>query len=262
MAAQYQQAVSRVHIAAEAAAEDAWYSYDSIGSEDEDEWNLLFWGIVLAAATSVAIASREYMQNQLAYVGLAAPLPTPDMGWLEADFDNYKTSPMIFTRWQLSEGQDITTALFGGGSRASKLMSAVVRESEQRAFEQLIDSDAFKISWEYRIDDENLVPIFPASQERADELAKEKGAIKRATKSKFKRVPQADACGWCKVAADRVYSYEAKQRHPLGAWHTYCRCTWRKMTSAEVAAFEPQYGDGKWRTVIKERFDETGDENA
>ena len=267
MAAQYQQSISRVHIAAEAAAVDAWYQYDSFQGEDEEGWNATFWAIVLAASTSVSAISRAYLQNQLAYTGYAAPLPSPDLGWLDEDFSNYNLSPMVAARWRVSEGEDGSTAMVYGAQRAEKLLSAVVREAEQQTFEQMVRSQVFEVSWEFEVDDRAPTILFPDSQDRADQLAATQMAEGRNMKRrgrdvKYKRIPQAGACGWCRVVADRLYSVKAKEASPLGAWHTYCRCTWRQVTAQEAAAFTPRYGDGEWRTVIDERFDETetGDE--
>lgn len=263
LASAYQQSVSRIAIASEMAAIDSWYAHDSYVSDDDDDWSAAFWVIVLGAATAISALTREYVQNIGAYTGIMASLPSPDLSWLENDFENYYISPAVHARWLVGDGMDRTTAIRMSADRVAKLTSAVTRETELRAFEQMVRSQVFQVSWEYELDDRNPVPLFPATMEEADALAaRSEHRVKRTKDPKFKRVPQVDACGWCRVVADRIYSLEAKERSPLGAWHNFCRCTWRKVTSAEAASFTPQYGDGQWRTVIKERFDETGDDNA
>jgi hypothetical protein len=50
-----------------------------------------------------------------------------------------------------------------------------------------------------------------------------------------KRVPQAGACGWCRVVATRLYSLDSYKRD--AAWHTGCRCGWTLATEAEVTLY-------------------------
>lgn len=262
MAAAYQQALSRLSIAAEMAVEDAWFSHDSFDSDDDEEWEAAFWAVVGTVGAATAALTREYVQVMGAYVGIMATLPSPDLDWLTEDFASWDLSPAIMARWRSSEGDDSREAIRVAGGRANKLTTAVLRRAEQETFEQMLGSFPFEFSWEYEIDDTPNVPVFPATVEEADRIATTRTDVKRTSRPKYRRMTQADACGWCRVVADRVYTARAFERNPLGQWHTYCRCTWRRITDSEARAFSPQYGDQQWRTVVTERFDETGDSDG
>ena len=54
----YQQGFSRIQIAAEAAAQDAWLNFDSFAGDDEDAWAEAFWAIILAAALMGWLGSK------------------------------------------------------------------------------------------------------------------------------------------------------------------------------------------------------------
>jgi len=59
--------------------------------------------------------------------------------------------------------------------------------------------------------------------------------FKDGTAMMAKRIPQAGACGWCRVVATRLYSLASYKRS--GAWHSSCRCSWALVTEAEVKAY-------------------------
>jgi len=231
----YQQGFSRVQIAAEQAAQDAWYSLDSFAGEDEDEWNAAYWAIVLGATAAATGLATAYLQYQLDLEGIDFDVPSPDLGWLEEDFNVWKQSPMVASRIAISKGLDPAEALTAGATRVTRLAGTAVREAEQRALDEFIEGLS---------DIEVEVTL--------EEVDAPKPKVKK-EKVSFRRITQQGSCGWCRVAADRLYSEKAKRDHPLGAWHEYCRCTWRKVTSGEAAAWEQRYAGGEWRSVIEER---------
>jgi len=51
-----------------------------------------------------------------------------------------------------------------------------------------------------------------------------------------KRLPQAGACGWCRVVATRLYAFESKEGGRQ--WHNDCRCTWALVTFAEATTYQ------------------------
>jgi hypothetical protein len=240
----YQQAFSRVQIAAEQAAQDAWYSFDSFAGEDEDEWNAAYWAIVSAATLTATGLAVSYLQYQFDAEGIDFIVPTPDLDWLEDDFDVWKQSPMVASRIGISKGMDPVEAMTAGATRVTRHTGTIVREAEQRAiedfFEELSDIDV-EVTY---------------TEVDAPTTAKPKKV-----RSKYRRIVQSGSCGWCRVAADRLYGERAKRDHPLGAWHEYCRCTWRKVTASEAAAWEQRLAGGQWRSVVKERatVSETGE---
>lgn len=222
MAAAYQQSLSRLSIAAELAVEDVWYSHDSFDSTDDEEWEAAFWLVVATAGAATAALTREYVQTMGAYVGIMASLPPPDLDWLADDFAKWNVSPPTMARWRSSEGDDSREAIRVAGGRASKLTAAVMRQAEQETFEQMLASFQFEFSWEYEIDDTPNVPNFPTTVEEADRIAATRTDVKRTSQPKYRRMTQADACGWCRVVADRVYTARAYERNPLGKWHAFC----------------------------------------
>lgn len=262
----YQQAISDIQIAAEQAAIDAWFATDSFAGEDEDRWTVPFWTLTLAATTAVAFATRAYLQQIGAVTGYMLPLPMPDLSWVREDFDNWATSPMVRSRWLVSEGTLPPDAMQDASERVSKLVSSVTREAEQRTLQEILGSVQWEISW--TVEDGPDTVLFPQTEAelaRAAAEARANGArVKQRGKgTKFKRIPQAGACGWCLVVADRLYSAAARDNHPTGQWHVHCHCTWREVTSKEAKAFKPRYEGGEWRTVVEQRASVTsGDENA
>lgn len=242
----YQQSFSRVQIAAERAAQDAWLSFDSFAGDDEDRWSEAFWAILFAAAATASALAARYMQWQLDVEGIPVQVPDPDLDWLSEDFDVWHTSPMIAARVAISKGADPVEAMGAAATQVTVLANAAIREAEQRSLDQIIDG---LFDLEVDVTYEEVDPT--ASREQAQ-------ARPRAA---FRRIPQDGACGWCRVVADRIYSAKAKKNHPLGAWHNYCRCTWRKVTAQEASEWKPRYVGGEWKSVVQERADlTTGDE--
>lgn len=240
----YQQAFSRVQIAAEQSAQDAWYSFDSFAGEDEDEWSEVFWEIVLGAALVASGLVVNYMRWQLDVEGIDVELPDPDLDWFEEDFDVWRLSPMVASRIGVAGAVDPREAMRLGATRVVEVTNAAIREAEQRSLNQIIESlGQIEVEVEFTEVEEGE----PRRQKQRQKFA-------------YRRIPQQGACGWCEVVADRLYTEKAKKNHPLGAWHDYCRCTWRKVTADEAAKFEPRLAGSAWKSVIDRRANvETGE---
>jgi hypothetical protein len=114
-------------------------------------------------------------------------------------------SPIITTRIGLAEGLDLDTAVEQSVIRAGSIIDANLRTDEAA----VIDN----IRW----------PKF-----------------KDGTAMLAKRVPNAGACGWCKIVATRLYSLAAYKRG--GQWHDHCRCTFALVTEAEATAYRKANG--------------------
>ena len=261
LAAAHQQGFSAIQIAAETAATSAWLQNPDVS--DEDGWSAKFWLIVFGAATAAAMQTREYLQRQMDYLGLAARLPAPDLSWVREDFDGWATSPQVRARILLSEGMRYTDAAQNAATRVSKLTSAITRTAEQTTLDQMFESPAFEYSVEF-IDERPDGVFVIQSPDDLDAAAKQAMAdgyqltTRDRSPKRWIRVTQGGACGFCRVTADRVYSDRAKGRG--SQWHTYCRCTWRLASPTEAREFTPQHG-GDWESVIEERANanETGD---
>jgi hypothetical protein len=113
--------------------------------------------------------------------------------------------PVITIRTSLADGLDLDTAVEQSVTRAGAILDANLRSDEAA----VIDN----IRW----------PTF-----------------KDGTAMMAKRVPNAGACGWCKVVATRLYSLAAYKRG--GAWHDHCRCTFALVTEAEAKAYREGMG--------------------
>lgn len=55
----------------------------------------------------------------------------------------------------------------------------------------------------------------------------------------YRRVPAANACGWCVIVSTRVYTLASFRAGR--AWHGGCRCSWRPLTRAEASSYALTY---------------------
>lgn len=109
-------------------------------------------------------------------------------------------SPVVKQRWRLSEGIDFDTALTEG--------DGFVESSVYNAGRAVERSAMGTAQW----------PSF-----------------KNGTAMVYKRVPQAGACGWCRLVATRLYSLASFKAG--SAWHAACRCSWAPVTLTEATAY-------------------------
>lgn len=247
MADAYQQAFSRIQIAAEQAAQDAWYALDSYSSDQDEEWEAAFWLIMSAAALAAATLAVTYMQRQFDAEGIPVVLALPSLDWFQDDFNDWKLSPMVAARINRADGLTREEAMTRGAERVSKLSTAAIRQAEQRALADFLADLKFEGEVEL-----TQVPISRRqTRQRAD--------TRVAEVVKFKRVTQQGACGFCEVIADKLYTAPGaaalSPKTLMGAWHNYCRCSWRKVTVREAEEFRPRLSGGEWRERITRRFD-------
>jgi hypothetical protein len=75
--------------------------------------------------------------------------------------------------------------------------------------------------------------------------------FKNGTPMLYKRVPQAGACGWCRVVATRLYGLRSFKEGR--AWHESCNCSWAPVTSAEARAYSRRLDktDGNYYEAAK-----------
>lgn len=148
-------------------------------------------------------------------------------------------SPVIKTRWRISEGMAFADAV----EEVTGFVSGQAYNAGRVAESMMMDA----ANW----------PTF-----------------KNGTAMLYKRVPQAGACGWCLLVATRLWSLEAKKRAEKKPFHALCRCTWAPITFDEATAYSRELsktGDyysaasriGAWqgpipksyKTVEAQRFD-------
>lgn len=260
LASAHQRELSNIQIASEAAVEDAWLSLDSFDGDAEDQWSRTFLTITSAAVAASAISTWSYLSMVNRYVGVSAPLRRPSTGWFANDFAKWGALPIVRARTLSPE--------FGPGAVAEvsettrKLVTAATREAEQRAFTEIVDSIEWVSTFEYTdetpddrpvVDDlGNLSDVVQRLNDEGYPTTKRNGSALR-----WRRMTQSGACGFCRVLADRRYSDKAKDNKPTGAYHTYCRCTWRKITADESVQWQTRYDQTRWKDIIDERFDES-----
>lgn len=260
MAAAHQSNLSRIQIAAEWAAEDAWLSLDSFDDEAEGEWNTLFWIISGAAVAAAAAATWSYMNTMNRYVGVAASLPNPTTAWFTKDFADWGRSPIL--RARALSGEFGERAVRETSPYVSKLVTAATRQAEQQTFADLIESIEWTTTFEYT-EETPSSPITDVTLGNIDEVRRQAHADGYPTTRRdgsalrWRRMTQAGACGFCRVLADRTYSDKAHTNNPTGAYHTFCRCTWRRITPNESRLWKSRYDDGRWEEIIDERFDDS-----
>lgn len=240
LAQAYQSAFASIQVAAERAAMETWYQFGSFAGEDEEAWSEALWAIVVGAATAASYTTLSYVEAQWRAEGLDVTLPEPDLDWLEDDFKVWHLSPMVAARIAVSRGATPQAAMSAAATRVTDVTTAVLRQVEQQALDTFLDSiGEIQVDVDYTEVDPTVAPKGKADKPRV----------------RWKRVTSPGACGFCVVTADRLYSGRAQKRSPLGPWHNYCRCTWRKVTEREAAAFEPSLSGGEWKDVIERRFD-------
>ena len=113
-------------------------------------------------------------------------------------------SPVLDVRTRLSVGEGLFTAHRGASGHIARIVDASLRSTENATIRS--------IRW----------PTF-----------------KDGTAMMAIRVPQAGACGWCRVVSTRLYSLASLRRGAM--WHTACRCAMRMATEAEAKAYNDAF---------------------
>ena len=262
MAEQYALGLTRIQIAAEAAAMDAWFAHDSLDPEDDEDWALTFFAILASVQLAVSGLNAVYYQAQRDYLGVAPRVPIPDVTEaFRKEFDEFAISAPVRARFLSSEGSSGPDALAGAATRVSKLTTVSTRNMERLAFEQMMDRLVDESVYEFE-DDRPDELFFPANNAEADAIAARVGDQYRMSKKgqgklRWKRVPQARACGYCQAQGTRLLTDATRQKD--SGWHRYCRCSWRKVTASESRAWEPISGAEFKRLSSVRATDETGD---
>jgi len=268
----HQQTLSRIQIAAETAAENAWMANgnDDMSATEMAAWAAILWLIAKPAVDAANSATYQYMTAMNAYLGISALLPEPDTDWFRDDFEGWALSPVSSIAG--NDGDMIGTA-----AHVSKLVNAATRTAELNAFDQIIDTEEWsrtKLFTDERPDDILIADTIEAAEQITLQAAQDGYPTTERTKQakRWKRVPQAGACGWCLVLSDKTLSDEGVKAGRLkgksgtgGKWHDYCRCTKRQLTPQEARDFKPKWGAMGWEDIIDDRFDaddKQGDEST
>jgi len=109
-------------------------------------------------------------------------------------------SPVVKQRWRVSEGETFDAALSANG----RFVSSATYDAG-RAVERIVMGAQ---SWP---------------------------AFRNGTAMMYRRVPQAGACGWCRLVATRLYSLASFRQG--AAWHGACRCAWSAVTLSDATSY-------------------------
>ncbi len=114
-------------------------------------------------------------------------------------------SPVVKQRWMVSRGESFDNALASNGS----FVSSATYDSG-RAVERIVMG------------------------------AQQWPAFRNGVAMMYRRVPQAGACGWCRLVATRLYSLASFRSTGSGdgaAWHGACRCVWAPITFGDAKSY-------------------------
>lgn len=206
-------------------------------------WNALLGG----QAASQAQLTAAYARTQMSRFGVSVPVtltvpsPAPDGidGWLAGPYARiappslladvrraravmdsgtlpasqaalvdrvqFLHSPVVKQRWRVSEGETFDAALSSNG----RFVSSATYDAG-RAVERIVMGAQ---SWP---------------------------AFRNGTAMMYRRVPQAGACGWCRLVATRLYSlasFRATGGGQSAPWHGACRCAWAAVTLSDATSY-------------------------
>jgi hypothetical protein len=225
----YGQRQTQLRTRAAAAAERLFVASAADGIPAADVWTERYVRLITASQRATATATDVYMRQQLAVIGetvsasravtdIADLLISPETRWV--------SSPLGRMGRVLAAGQQAVETAADAAALTVRARAEAARyaghlvHTEVRATERQTATRAYNTHWS------TSEPL------------------------RWKRIPEAGACGWCRVVADRLYSAEFP-----GEWHTDCNCDWRMVTMAESNDWKPELRGDDWRDLITERAD-------
>lgn len=200
----------------------AWYEAGGSTSRAAT-WALEARPLIEGIQVTAADLATGWLDTQASFLG-AVELPPATPTVLQPPTAVLEGPPKRMNRL-LAQGLDYADALETTSGYVRRLTTTTARTAEQSARAQRADAVAQALPEDYD--------------------SRRRRGRKQLT---YKRVPDARACGWCRVVADRLYSEEGAS----GSWHAFCRCTWRLAVGGDAATLG-QYSRGRWEGVIDER---------
>ena len=245
LAGAYHVGQTRLALSTQRAARDLWLRMRPITDQDLADWLDAYDSVLAGAARQQAGLTSAYIKQTTGRLGaMSEPLiavPASDAGrvseWLQSpqgqvasqrlrtevsglldrgswtadqralyDRIAWMHSPVVKRRWHQSEGIAPDDAV--------RMVAASV-EAEVDAGLRAVEADVMgAVNW----------PTFKTT-----------GAALL-----YKRVPQAGACGWCRVVATRLYGLHSFKSGR--AWHVGCRCVWAPVTYREAKRYTQVLG--------------------
>lgn len=243
LAAAYQLAEFRLTSATQRAARTLWLQLRPITDADLGEWMAAWNSMLAGAARQQALLTQAYVTNSLRQFGVTfAPTISVDVSRDTTDIDGWLDGPYGRSAPQ-SLRQEVVNLKAAVAERRVGIQEAALRD--RLAY---LHSPVIKQRWrvsEGRSFDEALDDVLPsvddttyAAQRAVEEIvqgAQRWPTFQNGLAMMYRRVPQAGACGWCKIVATRLYSVESFK---AGAqWHNFCHCTWQAVTFDQANAY-------------------------
>ena len=240
LASAYQLAQNRVSANAERGARQLWAAQRPINDQQLTAW-MQSWNALLAGqASQQAALTTAYSRVMMSQFGVPlvpirlTSIPDTATQWLNSPFG--KAAPASL-RGDVARAQEAATADRATIAQAAQLdriaylHSPVIKQrwhvSQGVTFDQgLADTGAFVDGATYDAG---------RAVERMVMGAHQWPAFKNGTAMLYQRVPQAGACGWCRVVATRMYSLASYKSG--AAWHAHCRCQWMAVPFDQAKAY-------------------------
>lgn len=208
-----------------------WYEAGGITEAAAAAWVDTAGPVIEGVQTAAAELAAGWLDTQAAFLG-AAELPPAAATVLEAP-TAVLSSPPVRMRSLVAEGMQYADALGNTAGYVRRLASTTARAAEQAGRAQRAAAVADALPDDY---------YQGAGGKLKRRRRKGPGGLR------YTRVPDARACGWCRVVADRLYT----EAGVAGQWHGFCRCTWRLAVAADAQRLG-QLADYQWRDVIDQR---------
>lgn len=243
LAAAYQLAEFRLTSATQRAARTLWLQLRPITDADLGEWMLAWNSMLAGAAKQQSLLTQTYVTNSLRQFGVNIDTTVRvDVSRDTTDIDGWLDGPYGRSAPQ-SLRQDVVNLKRAVAERRIGIEEAALRDRLAYLHSPVI-KQRWKVS-EGRTFDEALDEVLPsiddttyAAQRAVEEIvqgAQRWPTFQNGLAMMYRRVPQARACGWCKIVATRLYTVESFKR---GAqWHNFCHCTWQAVTLDQAQSY-------------------------
>lgn len=214
LARQYGASYELVLDGADAALTTLWQQLGATAVGQPDVWATAAGPLIDGAQQAAAANAAGWLEVQVGAMGADLPLATSTV--LDPPTAVLR-SPVVRARTLLGQGLAPLDAVNRVATYVSRLTATTVRAAEQQGRAQA-----------------------------ARQLAPAIASVQRSASSRWVRVPDARACGWCRVVADQAYS----EATVSGRWHAYCRCAWRLATPADMDRLGQYSRGSRWQDII------------
>jgi hypothetical protein len=208
-----------------------------------------------AAASAYADLTTSYLDAQMAVLSPDPPLmPNADLSWVPDDLNEWLPSTMVEVNARVGRGEDLNAVLSDVGPTVTRQTTAFMNEVEARTVEQALANTPEFLAFDSErpaditgIDVQGGIAAAEAYANAGYPVTKTSGRHVQ-----IQILPQAGACGFCEIRADRLYSTAVLHGDQIRS-HNYCRCDWRVVSPTESQTWQPVMGGGEWQKVIDRR---------